>query len=105
MLPVSVTTTRCDVKQIHIIPIPINKALFMHRKPMEIKARMASLDAILKDVLPNFVHPVPTKETARVWFKDIPHFKSNPTAKRGGGPTYYSLTHVEKFLRSRTMGL
>ena len=67
-------------------------------------ARMVSLDVLHKTVLPLFVDPVPTKETLRVWLKDIPHFKSNPTARRGGGSTYYSLTHVEKFLRSRTMG-
>jgi hypothetical protein len=27
--------------------------------------------------------------------------KANPLAKRGGGQVYYSVAHVERFLRSR----
>ena len=68
-------------------------------------ARMASLEVLEKEVLPNFINPIPSRETLRAWFADVPSFKANPTAKRGGGPTYYSVSHVEKFLRSRTMGL
>ena len=68
-------------------------------------ARMVSLDVIQRDIVPLYLDPVPTKETLRVWLKDVPCFKSNPTARRGGGPAYYSRSHIEKFLRSRTMGL
>jgi hypothetical protein len=34
---------------------------------------------------------------------EILRFKSNLTAKRGGGPVYYSVPGVEKFLRQRIL--
>jgi hypothetical protein len=48
---------------------------------------------------------VPSRETLRAWFDQarIPRFKSNPTAKRGGGTVFYSVSAVEKFLQSRTL--
>ena len=66
-------------------------------------ARSATLAVIVAHILPNFINPVPHPETVRGWLDDanIPRFKAKPTAKRGGGPCYYSLSHVEKFLRSR----
>jgi hypothetical protein len=68
-------------------------------------ARLATLDELLQTVIPVFLSPVPCRETLRAWFDDakIPRFKSNPLAKRGGGPVFYSVSHVEKFLRSRTI--
>jgi hypothetical protein len=68
-------------------------------------ARLSTLDGIIKEVLPLFVNPVPSAETVRKWLDDanIPRFKSNPTAKRGGGPVYYSVAATEKFLRARTL--
>ncbi|HZR17966.1 MAG TPA: hypothetical protein VFE51_11655 [Verrucomicrobiae bacterium] len=33
----------------------------------------------------------------------VPRFKANPAAKKGGGPCYYSVAHVEKQLRSRML--
>jgi hypothetical protein len=71
----------------------------------ELNARAATLDELLKTTIPNFLSPPPTRETLREWFDaaKIPRFKSNPLAKRGGGPVYYSVAGVEKFLRSRTM--
>jgi hypothetical protein len=72
---------------------------------IEQKARLASLDEIIENVLPVFLAPAPTKQTLRHWFDSarIPRFKANATAVRGGGPCYYSLAHVERFLRSRTL--
>jgi hypothetical protein len=52
-----------------------------------------------------FLDPVPAPDTLRVWFDEanVPRFKANPTAKRGGGPVWYSVPAVEKLLRSRTL--
>jgi len=68
-------------------------------------ARLATLLKIRNDVLPQYINPVPSLETLRDWLDDakIPRFKSNPTAKRGGGPCFYSVSAVEKLLRSRTL--
>lgn len=67
-------------------------------------ARLATLDELLLTTIPAFLSPVPCRETLRAWFDEakIPRFKANPLAKRGGGPVYYSVAHVEKLLRSRT---
>lgn len=67
--------------------------------------RLASIGELRLNILPNLIAPVPTAETLRDWFDAarIPRMKSNPLAKRGGGTTYYSVSAVEKFLRSRTM--
>jgi hypothetical protein len=48
---------------------------------------------------------VPSRETLRAWFDkaSIPRLKANPTAKRGGGPAFYSVAHVEKLLRQRML--
>jgi hypothetical protein len=69
------------------------------------QARLATLDGIINEVLPLFVNPVPSRETVRNWLDgaNIPRFKSNPTAKRGGGPVYYSVAATEKFLRARIL--
>lgn len=68
-------------------------------------ARLASLDGLLETVIPAFLSPPPSRETLRDWFDGarIPRFKANPTAKRGGGPVYYSVAAVEKFLQTRTL--
>ncbi|MGD1084695.1 MAG: hypothetical protein ABSA47_08095 [Verrucomicrobiota bacterium] len=68
-------------------------------------ARLANLDQLIQTTLPNFISPVPSRETLRNWFDaaKIPRFKANPTARRGGGPVFYSVAAVEKFLRSRTL--
>lgn len=68
-------------------------------------ARLASLEGLLQTTIPAFFHPVPSRETLRAWFDQarIPRFKSNPTAKRGGGTVFYSVAAVEKFLQSRTL--
>jgi hypothetical protein len=68
-------------------------------------ARLATLAELEKTVLPNFLTPIPSRETLRAWFDSakIPRLKSNPSARRGGGIVWYSVPHVEKFLRSRML--
>jgi len=68
-------------------------------------ARLASLEGLLQTTIPAFLHPVPSRETLREWFDKarIPRFKSNPSARRGGGTVFYSVAAVEKFLQSRTL--
>ena len=68
-------------------------------------ARLSSLDGLLETIIPAYLTPVPSRETLRDWFDlaRIPRFKSNPTAKRGGGPVFYSVAAVEKFLQTRTL--
>ena len=68
-------------------------------------ARLATLDQLIETLIPAFLAPPPSRETLRDWFDSarIPRFKSNPTARRGGGPVYYSVSAVEKFLQSRTL--
>ena len=72
---------------------------------IHIAARLATLEELAKTTIPAFLSPVPSGSTLRAWFDSakIPRFKSNPLAKRGGGPVYYSTSAVEKFLRSRTL--
>lgn len=68
-------------------------------------ARLATLDELATNILPLFIAPVPSRETLRDWFDraSIPRFKANPAAKRGGGCVFYSVSAVEKFLRTRTL--
>lgn len=68
-------------------------------------ARLATLDQLLVTIIPAFLNPPPSRATLREWFDraGIPRFKSNPLARRGGGPVFYSVAAVEKFLRQRTM--
>lgn len=69
-------------------------------------ARLATLTVLLQTIIPNYLDPVPSRETARDWFDvaRIPRFKPNPLAKRGGGEVYYDVPAVEKYLRQRTIG-
>jgi hypothetical protein len=69
-------------------------------------ARLATLDQLQKTTIAVFLDPIPAKQVLRDWFDAarIPRFKSNPAAKKGGGPCYYSVSAVEKFLRSRIIG-
>jgi hypothetical protein len=66
-------------------------------------ARLATLDRLREKTLPNFIDPIPSDEALRSLFdkENIPRFKANPTAKRGGGPVFYSVAAVEKLFRSR----
>ena len=70
-----------------------------------IKARLATIDELLKTVFPLYFSPLPARCTAREWLEKakIPRFKQNPLAKRGGGPVFYSVAAVEKFLDRNTM--
>ena len=77
---------------------------------MELKinstARLASLDQLLETTIPIFLSPPPSRDTLRNWLDsaNVPRFKANPSAKRGGGPCFYSMAGVEKFFRSRMAG-
>lgn len=72
---------------------------------LPLNVRHATLDVLLETTIPLFLSPPPSRETLRDWFDRarIPRFKANPLARRGGGPVYYSVAAVEKFLRSRTL--
>jgi len=69
------------------------------------QARSATLDEIIETILPLFISPVPSRDTVRNWLDSakVPRFKSNPTARRGGGICYYQVAGVEKLMRARTM--
>lgn len=68
-------------------------------------ARLATLEQLVQTLIPAYLNPTPSHETLRDWFDAarIPRFKANPAAKRGGGPVFYSVAAVEKFLHSRTL--
>lgn len=68
-------------------------------------ARLATLEQLKQTTLAVYLSPIPSNETLRSWFDSarIPRFKPNPTAKRGGGPVFYSVAAVEKYLRTRTI--
>jgi hypothetical protein len=70
-----------------------------------ISARLATLDQLLETTIPLFLDPVPSRDTLRDWLDraNVPRFKANPTAARGGGVVFYSVAAVEKFFRSRTL--
>jgi hypothetical protein len=70
-----------------------------------LNARLATLDQLLQTTVPAFLTPAPSRETLRGWFDSagVPRFKANPTARRGGGPCFYSVAAVEKLFRSRTL--
>lgn len=83
-------------KGVATIPSPVAKGS---------SARLGTLDELIQSVIPNFIVPLPSKDTLRAWFDgaNIYRFKANPEATRGGGPVYYSIAGVEKFLRQRTL--
>ena len=76
----------------------------MNSEQVQTTARLATIDELLRTTIPAFLAPAPSHETLRDWFHQarIPRFKANPLAKRGGGPVFYSVSAVEKFLRLRT---
>lgn len=67
-------------------------------------ARTATLEQLRRNTLALYLNPIPCDETIRRWFDAarIPRLKANPLAKRGGGPVYYRVADVEKFLQKRT---
>jgi|OpeIllAssembly_1097287.scaffolds.fasta_scaffold3125941_1 hypothetical protein len=70
-----------------------------------IKARLANLDELCTTLLPGYLSPVPSRDSIRRWLnaERVPRFKMNPNASRGGGPAFYSVVHVERLLRERTV--
>jgi hypothetical protein len=71
----------------------------------ENSARVATLDRIRETTATAYFDPPPTTRALRALFdsEGIPRFKSNLTAKRGGGTVYYSVPHVERLFRNRTV--
>ena len=71
----------------------------------ETTARLATLDRLLETVIPLFLDPPPSRDAVRALLDgaNVPRFKTNPLAKRGGGYVYYSVPAVEKLFRSRTL--
>jgi len=69
------------------------------------RARLATIDRLRETTLPLFLDPVPGRDALREMFDaaGVPRLKANPLAKRGGGHVYYSVSAVEKLLRSRTL--
>ena len=72
----------------------------------ENRARLATIERLRETTIPAFLDPVPQPNTLRYMFRAarIPCFKSNPSAKRGGGIVYYSVAAVEKLFRARMVG-
>jgi len=69
------------------------------------KARLATLDQLIETTVSAYLSPPPRKRTLANWFDEaeIPRFKASPGAKRGGGLCWYSVPHVEKYFRNRTL--
>jgi len=69
------------------------------------RARLATLAQLRTTVLPAYLDPIPCNRTLQIWFDQagIPRLKANAAAKRGGGPCFWSVSHVEKFFRTRTL--
>lgn len=73
----------------------------MSTKP-ETNARLATMPELLATIIPAYLDPPPPVRRLRRWFRPLPKFKANPTAKRGGGEVFYYVAAVEKFLKART---
>ena len=71
-----------------------------------VRARLATLAELRKNLLPTYLNPVPCADTMRQWLDDanVPRLKTNPHAKRGGGVVYYSVAGVEKMLKNLVPG-
>jgi len=74
-------------------------------KPTASNVRLASLDELIENFLPAHIAPVPSRHRLRAWLDSarVPRFKPNPTAVRGGGVVFYSVSGVEKLLKTRTL--
>ncbi len=68
-------------------------------------ARLATISRLIETTLPAYLDPIPCRVTLRAMFDQagVPRLKASPHAKRGGGNVYYSVSHVEKLLRSRLL--
>jgi hypothetical protein len=74
-----------------------------NEQPSTVGPRAATLDWLIENTLPNFVSPVPSRETLRSLFdrEGVPRMKANCAARRGGGPVYYQVCAVEKLFRAK----
>ena len=71
-----------------------------------VRARLATLAELRKNLLPTYLAPIPHDDTMRAWLDEanVPRLKTNPHAKRGGGVVYYSVSAVEKMLKNLVPG-
>lgn len=69
------------------------------------KIRLATLDNLLQSVIPELLSPPPSRATLRAWLDawQVPRFKANPSAVKGGGVVFYSIPHVQRMIRTRTL--
>lgn len=81
----------------------MSAALAKETAPPRSGVRLVSIHAIRREICPAYFAPVPCLQTLRNWLKAarIVTFKANPSAKRGGGRTYYRAADVERWLRQR----
>lgn len=65
--------------------------------------RLATLARIKSDVLPGYFDELPSDETLRNHFRaaGIPFIKRNRAAKRGGGPVFWEISAIERYLKAQ----
>jgi len=82
---------------------PKTKDSMPPRAATEVLPRMITLREIEELILPQYYRKIPCRRTLLTWLKAarIPKTKANPTAKFGGGITYYHTLAVERWLRQR----
>ena len=70
-----------------------------------VRARAATVQTLLAPdgVVALILDPLPTPRQFIRWLNqaNVPRIKPNPSAKRGGGVSYYLTSHVEKMLKAR----
>lgn len=72
--------------------------------PVTHRARLASLPELRAGIVAAYLSPVPSPKVLATLFRrwNVPNLKSNPAAKRGGVPRFYSVAHIERALRQNS---
>lgn len=67
------------------------------------KARLLSLRGV-RELLAAHLDPVPCRQTLTAWLNaaKVRRMKTNPSAKRGGGPVYWNAADVERMIAQRS---
>lgn len=70
---------------------------------MGARVRLATLAKLRSEMFPLYLDPVPKQRTLMAWMRAarIPHMKTNPRARNGGGQIYWNVVAVETWLRKR----
>jgi hypothetical protein len=68
---------------------------------MKKQTGLMTMDALIREHLPDLVKPVPSKKTLGRWFRaaGIGYYKANMSCTHGGGVRYFSVPGVERFFR------